>query len=48
MSESSAENLPASPPVTGKDLIREFSDRLTLWLLEDPANLRDQLRLLDL
>jgi len=28
-------------------VIREFSDRSTLWLLEDPANLRDLLRILE-
>lgn len=28
-------------------VIREFNDRGTLWLLEDPANLRDLLRILD-
>jgi hypothetical protein len=28
------------------EIIREFSDRSTLWLLEDPANLRDLLRML--
>jgi len=25
--------------------IREFNDRATLWLLEDPANLRDLLQI---
>ncbi|MCC2672179.1 MAG: putative transposase, partial [Armatimonadetes bacterium] len=28
------------------EIIREFNDRDTLWLLEDPANLRDLLRML--
>lgn len=30
-----------------KKVIREFNDRGALWLLEDPANLRDLLRLLE-
>lgn len=29
------------------ETIREFNDRSTLWLLEDPANLRDLLRILE-
>src|SRR5213082_2707993 len=29
------------------DVIREFNDRGTLWLLEDPANLRDLLRIVE-
>lgn len=31
----------------GAEHLREFSDRSTLWLLEDPANLRDLVRLLE-
>lgn len=31
----------------GEEVFREFGDRSTLWLLEDPVNLRDLLRLID-
>jgi len=31
----------------GAEHFREFSDRSTLWLLEDPANLRDLLHLME-
>jgi len=34
-------------PTPSFDLIREFGDRGTLWLLEDPANLRDLLAMLE-
>jgi len=34
-------------PLPDREIIREFSDRSTLWLLEDPANLRDLLRILE-
>ena len=44
MSDSPADN---SPPRIDFDLppVREFNDRTTLWLLEDPLNLRDLLRI---
>lgn len=34
-------------PVPSPEVIREFNDRGTLWLLEDPANLQDVLRILE-
>jgi len=33
------------PHLPSPEVIREFSDRGTLWLLEDPANLRDLVRI---
>ena len=44
MSDTPADN---PPPRLAFDLppIREFNDRTTLWLLEDPLNLRDLLRI---
>lgn len=35
------------PNAPSPDVIREFNDRGTLWLLEDPANLRDLLRIVE-
>ena len=35
------------PHVPSPEVIREFNDRGTLWLLEDPANLRDLLRIVE-
>lgn len=34
-------------PTPGPEVIREFNDRSTLWLLEDPQHVRDLLRLLE-
>jgi predicted transposase YdaD len=34
-------------PTPSPEVIREFNDRVTLWLLEDPASLRDLLRILE-
>jgi hypothetical protein len=36
-----------SPNAPGPDQIREFSDRGTLWLLEDPQNVHDLLQIVD-
>ena len=36
---------PVVPP--SPYIIREFNDRGTLWLLEDPASLQEFLRILD-
>src|SRR5690242_4085343 len=36
-----------APNVPSPEVIREFNDRGTLWLLEDPTNLRDLLRILE-
>src|SRR5437868_6334065 len=33
------------PQIPSPEIIREFNDRGTLWLLEDPANLRDLMRI---
>src|ERR1700710_51934 len=38
-------DMPVGPP--SPYIIREFNDRGTLWLLEDPAFLQDFLRILD-
>ena len=43
---AAAPNLADSGNITGWRQIREFNDRGTLWLLEDPANLRDLLQIL--
>ncbi|MCC2672474.1 MAG: putative transposase, partial [Armatimonadetes bacterium] len=37
----------SEPKYLGPGVIREFNDRSTLWLLDDPANLRDLLQLLE-
>ena len=36
---------PPSPPASASPPPREFNDRSTLWLLEDPLNLRDLLKI---
>jgi hypothetical protein len=36
-----------SPHTPGPEQMREFSDRSTLWLLEDPQNARDLLAIVD-
>jgi hypothetical protein len=47
MSDPNAPNpSPASPNIPSPELIREFPDRGTQWLLEDPVQLRDLLQLL--
>lgn len=43
MSDSPADN-PFNAPLNLPP-VREFNDRTTLWLLEDPLNLRDLLRI---
>ncbi len=37
----------ANPNVPGPEVIREFNDRGTLWLLEDPVHLRDLVQILE-
>lgn len=45
MSEPTADNSEAASRRVELPPVREFNDRATLWLLEDPHNLRDLLRI---
>ena len=47
MSEEPVAPPPRSPHVPNEEVIREFNDRGTLWLLEDPLQLRDLLQILE-
>jgi hypothetical protein len=47
MPDSPAQPRRPRPRRPSNRIIREFNDRGTLWLLEDPANLRDLLRILE-
>src|ERR1700689_3320231 len=48
MSDPSQETFrPSNPNVPSPEQIREFPDRGTLWLLEDPVHLRDLVQILD-
>lgn len=45
MSDISTDNSEFSPRRVELPPVREFNDRATLWLFEDPHNLRDLLRI---
>src|SRR5687768_10206533 len=45
MSDMPPDNSPETPRRIELPPVREFNDRATLWLLEDPHNLRDLLKI---